>query len=83
MGAVEPVIDIHWMISVQIRSDRNAVRISRPQSPCVIGGIQPEVVGMFSKSVQVWIRRKGGAESQILILEDQTFGGRVEENIVV
>ena len=69
------MINIDWMVSIEIGRFGNAVRISTPQRARVVICWQMQTVTMLSKSVQVWIFWQPGAELQILGFEDEIRSG--------
>ena len=80
--ALEAVLEVNGMISVEIGPRRNLVSITRPQCPGVISGIEPERIGVFTQTIEVWILRERGSQSQVLRFEYQGGPRGVEDRLI-
>lgn len=65
------LFEVDWVVSVEVSSWRDQVRISRPQCASVISSWASKRVGIFSESVDIRISRKRSAKSDILGLENE------------
>lgn len=68
------------VVAVQIFSRWDSIAVSVPDGSRVISGVQSMRVGVFPKSVEIWVWRKGCPEVEVLALENQWRSTRVEEN---
>lgn len=60
------VLEINRVVSVEVGSGRDQVRISRPECTGVVSSSASESVGIFSESIDIRIIRKRCAKSDIL-----------------
>lgn len=77
------MIEVHWVVSVKVASSGDTVGIARPERTSVVGGVQHEAIRVLSKTVKTWILWESSAEAEVLILEDEGSGRRVEKNLLV
>lgn len=80
MRATRAVLEVYWVVSVQVCSRRNVVGIARPQSPSGVMCGQAKRVGMFSETVDVCILGQVGFKTKILRFEYDGMGFCGEEN---
>ena len=71
LAAAAAMLEVDWMIPIEISPWRDQVRISRPQRASVVSSRAPERVGILSETINVWIIRKTSAKSDILRLENE------------
>ena len=82
MGPGRPVLEIHWVVPVQVRPHGDAVRIARPEGECCVVGGETERVRVLAKAVDVGVVGKGGFYAEVLRLENEGVGGGGEEDFV-
>ena len=70
MCSIASVVEVYGVSSVQVLTLRSTVRISGIDGPCVIGTVEHETIGVFTKTVQVRLLRKMGLQIDILAFED-------------
>ena len=65
------VLEVDWVVPVEVSTWRDQVRISRPQCASVVSSWASERIGIFSESIDIRILRKRSAKSDILGLENE------------
>ena len=81
VGAGLAVLIVNGVGAVEVGAGRGAVGIARPQRADVVGGVETEGVPVLAQAVQVGVLGELGAQAEILRLEDQRLGRRVEQNL--
>ena len=71
LSVVLTVLEVDWVVSIEVGSWRNQIRISRPQCASVVSCWASERIGIFSKPIDIRITRKRSAKSDILGLENE------------
>ena len=71
LAAAATMLEVDWMIPVEVSPCRDQVGISRPQRASIVSSRAPERVGILSEAINVWIIRKTSAKSEILGLENE------------
>ena len=84
MGAIgSTVVEVHWVISIQVLSSRGSVGVSVPERASVVRGVQHERIGVLAQSIQAWVLGQAGTQAQVLTFKDQAGGARIEEYVAV
>lgn len=78
MCSVASVVEVDGVRPVEVFALWGTVGISGVDSPCVVGGIEHELVGVFAKTVKVRLLRKMSLEVDILAFKDQFLPSGVE-----
>ena len=71
LGVVLTVLEINWVVSIEVSSWRDQVCISRPQCANVVSCWTSERIGIFSEPIDIRIIRKRSAKLDILGLENE------------
>lgn len=71
LGVVLAVLEVNWVVSIEVGSWRDQVCISRPQCANVVSCRASERIGIFSKSIDIRIIRKRSAKLDILGFENE------------
>ena len=70
MRAGGTMLEVDGVVPIQIRTIGDTVGISRPEGAGVIVGRQTEAVGVFAKTVDVWVRGETSLDTDVLWFED-------------
>lgn len=81
MAACGPVVEIDGMVSVQIGTCRNGIRVLRPERADVVGGVKAERVRVLSQAVQVGVVGKLSSKTEVLGLEHDACCRSIEKNL--
>ena len=81
LSIVLTVLEVDWVVPVEVGSWRDQVRISRPQRANVVSCWASERIGIFSKSIDIRIIRKRSAKSDILGLENEGRSRSVKDGL--
>ena len=75
------VLVVDGVVAVQVGAIGSGERVLRPHCADVVGCVEPEVVRVLAETVQVGIVGKLGAQTQVLVLEDQRRRRSVEQDL--
>ena len=82
MGPGRPVLEIHWVVPVQVRPLGDAVRIARPEGECYVVCGETKRVRVFTEPVDIGVVGKCGFYTEVLRREDEGVGGSGKEDFV-
>ena len=71
LAAAAAMLEVDWMIPVEVSPCRDQERIPRPQRASIVSSRAPKRVGILAEAINVWIVRKRSAKSEILGLENE------------
>ena len=84
MGAISStMIKVHRVITIQILAGRGGIGVSVPDGASVVCGVQHERISVLAQTIQARVLRQAGTQAQVLALEDQAGGARIEEDIAI
>lgn len=75
-----PVLQVKRLRAIQVRPRRNTVAVLVPHGADVVCGVEAEGVGVLAQAVQVGVLGEFRPQPEVLRLEDEGGGGRVEED---
>jgi len=82
MRPSRPVLEIDWVVPVEVRALGDAVRIARPEGECFVVRGETKRVRVLAEPVDVGVVGKRGFYAEILRLEDEGVGGGGEEDFI-
>ena len=74
------MLEVHRVVSVQVRADWNTIRVARPQGERGVVGVEAERVSVLPETVDVGVDRDFGLDAEILRFEDDGMRSRGKQN---
>lgn len=78
--ATSPMLEIHGMASIEIKLSWDVRRLSIPQGPGIVIGLEAKTVSMLSQAIEIRVLRQLSSQSHILGLEDELRTRGVEKD---
>lgn len=82
MAPALPLLEVERVAPVDVGSGRDAVVVVVPERADVVGGVEPEGVGVLAEAVQEWVFREVRPQAEVLGFKDQGRSRGVEEDLL-